>query len=118
MVKISLHNLLFFAYHGLHDEEKTLGGNYEVNADLLYDETSTVIKHLNETIDYSAVYNLVKQRMMKPTPLLETIAMELAAEIKTKFPVTKEINLRIQKINPPIASFTGTVEVCYNKKYN
>ena len=118
MVKISLHNLLFFAYHGVHEEEKILGGNYEVNADLFYDEPSPVITRLHDTIDYSVVVGIIKQRMMEPTPLLETIAMELAATIKKTFPVTKEINIRIKKINPPIAAFTGSVEVCYIQKYN
>ena len=117
MIKISLHNLLFFAYHGVHEEEKILGGNYEVNADLLYEETSPIIKSLHDTIDYSVVYGLIKQRMMKPTPLLETIAMELAAELKKAFPVTNEISIHIKKINPPITAFTGSVEVSYGKKY-
>lgn len=108
---------MFFAHHGVHEEEKILGGNYEVNADLFYDEPPFIIKKLEETINYSVVYEIIKQRMMKPSPLLETIAMELAAALKQAFPVTKEISIRIKKINPPITSFEGTVEVSYVKKY-
>lgn len=101
----------------MHEEEKILGGNYEVNADLFYNETSAIISRLNDTIDYSHVYGIIKQRMMKSTPLLETIAMELAAELKQVFPVTNEISIRIKKVNPPIAAFMGNVEICYTKKY-
>jgi dihydroneopterin aldolase len=101
----------------VHEEERILGGNFEVNADLIYDEPSVIINKLNQTIDYSIVFGIIKQRMEKPTPLLETITMELADELKQAFPVTNEINLRIKKINAPIASFSGNVEVCYTKKY-
>ncbi|MBI2730863.1 MAG: dihydroneopterin aldolase [Sphingobacteriales bacterium] len=118
MVKISLHNLLFFAHHGLHEEEKILGGDFEVNADLYYENRSDVIKTIEDTIDYGGVYAIIKQRMNKPTPLLETIAMEMAVTIKQAFPVTNELSIRIKKINPPITAFAGNVEVCYIKKYN
>jgi 7,8-dihydroneopterin aldolase/epimerase/oxygenase len=117
LVKISLHNLVFFGYHGVHKEEKVLGGEYEVNIDLFYKERQAVIDKLSDTVDYTALFELVKNRMQQPTPLLETIAMEMASGIKKKFPVTIEINIRIKKINPPITAFTGNVEVGYTQKY-
>lgn len=101
----------------MYAEEKLLGGEFEVNIDLLYDDKGEVIQHLQETIDYTKVYQIVAERMKKPTPLLETIATELAQLIKQEFAVTKEIFIRIKKINPPIASFTGSVSVEYHKKY-
>lgn len=85
--------------------------------DLFYEEPSLIIHHLEETIDYSSVYKIVERRMKQPTPLLETIATELAAEIKQAFVVTKEITVRIKKVNPPIVSFRGSVAVEFNKKY-
>lgn len=117
LITVSLHNLLFFGYHGLHEEEKILGGEFEVNVELFYEEPIPVISSIEQTIDYSSVYNLIKNRMSKPTLLLETIAMELSAEIKKTFPVTNEIIIRIKKVKPPIMSFTGSVEVCHHQKF-
>jgi dihydroneopterin aldolase len=117
LVKVCLHNLLFFSYHGIHEEEKKSGGEFEVNVDLCYEEQASIIHHLSETIDYSVVYKIIEARMKQPTPLLETIATELAAEIKQAFAVTKEITIRIKKVNPPIVSFRGSVGVEFNKKY-
>ena len=34
MITIHLHHLIFFACHGLHEEEKILGNEYEVNAEV------------------------------------------------------------------------------------
>lgn len=108
---------MFFSYHGVHEEEKKIGGEFEVNVEVLYEEPVSVIEHLSQTIDYTLIYKIVEARMNKPTPLLETIATGLAAEIKNTFAVTKEITIRIKKINPPIVSFRGSVEVEFNKKY-
>ncbi|MBI1780489.1 MAG: dihydroneopterin aldolase [Sphingobacteriales bacterium] len=117
MVKVSLHNLLFFSYHGIYEEEQLLGGEFEVNVDLFYEEPVSIIQHLDQTIDYSSVYKIIERRMKQSTPLLETIATQLAAEIKQAFAVTKEITVRIKKVNPPIVSFRGNVAVEFNKKY-
>ena len=118
MIQIGLHNLVFYAFHGIHEEERILGAEFEVNADLYYNEPVMVINQLEQTIDYSKVYALISRYMQQPTPLLETLCMEIAAGIKNEFPVTKEIVIRIKKINPPIAGFTGNTEVGYHKKYN
>lgn len=88
-----------------------------MNVELFYEEPIPVISSIEQTIDYSSVYNLIKNRMSKPTLLLETIAMELSAEIKKTFPVTNEIIIRIKKVKPPIMSFTGSVEVCHHQKF-
>jgi dihydroneopterin aldolase len=101
----------------VHAEEKLLGGEFEVNIDLMYENKDEVIQHLNETVDYTQVYQIVAERMKKPTPLLETIATELAQLIKQEFTVTKALTIRIKKVNPPIVSFAGNVLVEYHQTY-
>lgn len=108
---------MFFAYHGVHEEEKILGGEYKVEVDLFLKDNENLISYLNETVDYTTVYTLVKQRMEQATPLLETVAMDLADTLKKSFPIIAEINIGIKKNNPPITSFTGNVEVTYRKQY-
>lgn len=117
MITVSLYNLRFFSFHGIHEEEKTIAGEFEVNVELKYEQDKTVVTHIGQTIDYSTVYALVKERMSRPTPLLETIAMELAHTIKKMFPVIKEITIRIKKVHPPIPAFTGEVAVSYTEHY-
>ncbi|MGF7231409.1 dihydroneopterin aldolase [Arachidicoccus sp.] len=115
MLKIELHNLWFHAHHGLYEEEKVLGGNFNIDITLLYlpDGIPTMI---SDTIDYSAVYALVKKRMAQPEPLLETLVMNICNEILDKFPLAEEINVSIKKTSPPIIGFTGNVSVSYITK--
>ncbi len=69
------------------------------------------VTHLDETIDYTAVYNLVKEIMQKPEPLLETVVSLIASEILRKFSHAEEVSVSITKLNPPIIAFEGKVGV-------
>jgi len=111
MLTIELSKLRFHAFHGLYKEEKKIGGNYEVNLTVLHEAKKFPILHLDETIDYCAVYALVNEIMSKPEPLLETVATMIATEILRKFSQVEEVNISVTKLNPPIIAFEGSVGV-------
>jgi dihydroneopterin aldolase len=117
MIKISLHQLKFHAFHGLYEEEKKNGNEFEVNLDAWFKEPVEIITQLNQTINYATLYNLIKKRMSIAEPLLETIAMDIAHQCKTQFAAIVEINVSIKKINPPILNFQGQTQVSFHKKY-
>ena len=54
----------FFAYHGVYPDEKKNGQNFIVDLEL-YTDLSTAGKsdNLKHTIDYSNVYEIIKQIM-------------------------------------------------------
>ena len=118
MLTIELSKLRFHAYHGLYHEEKKLGGDFEVNVTVVHQPIKLPILHLDETIDYMAVYNLIKEIMQKPEPLLETVVTLLAEEILKRFSHAEEVNVSITKLNAPILSFEGRVGVRYFLKRN
>lgn len=113
MLTIHLSNLHFYAHHGLYEEEKLLGAEYEVNVKLSYAPAIVPVKKLPDTIDYSAVYQLIKTFMQQPYALLETIATTLAAQILDKFLQAQTVWIEIKKVHPPILSFQGSVAVSY-----
>lgn len=117
MITVHLEDLRFFAYHGIHEEEKKLGNEYLVNVSLKFHENEEVITHLNETIDYESIYHLVRKRMSIPTPLLETVVMETGNQIHTEYPDLKSIYISIKKMHPPIEGIQGAAEVSWQKKF-
>jgi dihydroneopterin aldolase len=117
MITINLQNLQFHSYHGIHEEEKILGNNYEVNALVEFQESQNVIAHLNETIDYSRLYDIIQKRMNIPCPLLETLVMETGLAIKNEFSQIKAVSLTITKKNPPISGLRGDVSVSWRKEF-
>jgi 7,8-dihydroneopterin aldolase/epimerase/oxygenase len=117
MLSISIHNASFYSHHGLFTEEKIIGGEFEVNLTVTYLPEQSVIEKIEETINYATLYEIVKKRMAKATPLLETIAMELHQEIVHLFPLVKHITVIIEKKNPPISNFIGSTMVNFSKDY-
>jgi 7,8-dihydroneopterin aldolase/epimerase/oxygenase len=112
MFTIQLNNLKFFSFHGLHEEERILGSEYEVNAAVTF-TGADAITTLNQTIDYVKIYGIIKQRMEMPTALLETVAQDLAQLIYTADKRITSISISIKKMHPPIIAFTGNVGVSY-----
>jgi dihydroneopterin aldolase len=115
MLTIHLHQIQFFAYHGLYPQEKIDGNHFEVDADVEVD-TGKVLQ-ITDTVDYSSIYQLIARRMQQPTDLLETLLQDMAHEIGKSDQRIKQVSLRIKKINPPIEGFTGYTGVSFIQQF-
>ena len=113
MITIHLEQLRFFAYHGLFKEEQLLGNEFLVDIHLQYQPHQKTIHSIDETVDYTLVYEMIANRMKQPTELLETIATEFCNQVMADFTSVDSIEISIKKLNPPIPKFLGTVGVTY-----
>ena len=116
MFTINLHNLNFFSFHGLHEEEKILGNNFVVHVSLSILPSGNITS-LGQTINYASVYRIIKQRMAVPTALLETLAQDMAHDIHLFDDRIKSISITVEKKDPPIPNISGSVSVNYKKDY-
>lgn len=116
MFTINLHNLIFHSFHGLYEEEKILGNTFEVNVSIGFEEEGPVTS-MQQTINYAAVYEIIKAQMLIPTPLLETLAQELTQKIYEHDNRIKSISVSVHKKNPPITNMEGSVSVQFKKTY-
>lgn len=116
MLKIELKNILFRANHGLYPGEKELGGTFEVNAWISYSSNSKIIRKIDDTIDYSKVFALIKEEMDKPEDLMETVITKIAHLIFDKFATAHEVYVCISKVNPPLPIYSGTAGVSIQLK--
>ncbi|MBS1747652.1 MAG: dihydroneopterin aldolase [Bacteroidetes bacterium] len=116
MLKIELRHIRFHGYHGIHEEEKKTGGDFEVNLVAHFIPHHLTVLHLDETLDYTKLYELVKKRMDKPTRLIETLAIEIAEEVLHSFDIVENVEVEIKKLNPPIPFFNGYVAAVYSGK--
>jgi dihydroneopterin aldolase len=116
LITIQLANLKFFSFHGIYEEEKILGNNFEVSVDISL-ETEENITTMQQTINYASVYEIIKQRMAIPTALLETLAQDLALKIYEYDNRIKSITVTVEKKNPPISNMQGSVCVSFKKDF-
>lgn len=110
---VHLHNLRFRSFHGLYEEERILGNDYELNLSAGFEPVQFPITGIDQTIDYTALYQLIKQRMSVPTPLLETVVTEIASEIQANYPAVSKISISLKKLFPPLNNFEGAVGVSF-----
>lgn len=116
MFTIRLHNLVFFSFHGVHEEESILGNRFEVNVELSFDATEQITA-LEQTVNYASVYKIIKERMAMPTKLMETLAQDMAQKIVDFDSRIKSIAVSVEKKNPPIPNIEGSVSVNYKKDF-
>ncbi len=116
MMEVHLKQVKLYGYHGLVEGEDVLGGEYEVSLTASYLPTEVPVVSINQTIDYTVLYNIIIARMQKPTRLLETLATEIVGEIFAKFSVVNNVAISIFKLHPPIKNFEGSAGVTYQLK--
>jgi dihydroneopterin aldolase len=108
---IHLVDVLLHGYHGLFEEEKLVGNTFKINVTVVYTPSSFPITNLSDTIDYGAVFSILKNQMRETTPLLETVAANFILAVFKQFSSAQEISIHIQKMVPPIAGMVGSVAV-------
>jgi dihydroneopterin aldolase len=118
MVSVELKAVRMHAYHGIYPGESEHGGEFEVSLTVTYRENpQTDFSDLSQLVDYSVLYELIHQRMMVPTPLIEKVAESIIRKVKHQYPVLHTIKLSIYKVSPPIPHFNGQAGVTIEKNY-
>ncbi len=103
MAIISIENMEFYAYHGCFEEEQKTGTRFQVDLNMEVDTSlSEISDNLNDTVDYLAVYQSVKDEMMKPSKLLEHVARRILNRVCRDFTNVKYAWVKVKKMNPPL----------------
>jgi dihydroneopterin aldolase len=103
MAKISLNGMRFFSHHGCFDAERVVGTNFCVN--LSFDTNTEKAERsddISDTVSYWDVYQVVKSEMQSPSNLLEHVARRIANSVTQAFPQISNLEIEIQKLNPPL----------------
>lgn len=114
-MKLCLNELSFFGYHGLYKEEKKMGNHFTVEVQIDFTPKSSIVNDITQTIDYVAVYALVKKWMDIPTPLLETLVCLIADDILQTHLLAEKVSVTITKLKLPIAYLEGNASVSIEK---
>lgn len=114
--EIRLENVKMRAFHGVYDFERKQGNDFELDLIVRYDAPDD--QQLSEdslfyTISYVSLYEIVKEEMLRPRNLLETVAANIGNRVKASFPQTTFIECRIAKLHAPIPEFDGKAAVVF-----
>lgn len=107
MDNVVLEGMLFYGYHGVNPEERSLGQRFLVDVSLTTDlRAAGRSDELADTVNYSAVYKRVRS-IVEGTPrhLIEAVAEEIATALLIEFAVNS-VTVAVQK---PEVALRGAV---------
>ena len=109
---ICLHEVRFYAFHGMMPQERSVGGEFLVSVKVGYPlEKAMSSDDVADTLNYAALYELVKKEMMQPSSLLEHVMGRIVEAIEKAFPEVTSVEVKIKKVNPPMGSDSNGAEV-------
>lgn len=101
---IELNKIRCYAYHGVEQQERKVGNDYEVYIKVKYPFRKAMqTDDLEATLNYALLYDVVHQEMKTPSRLLEHVAGRIIQAVQNKFPHSEGGTLRITKQKPPIS---------------
>ncbi len=118
MIKVALHEVKFFAYHGFYPEEQILGNHFLVDVEVEFKSENKAADEISNTINYEELYSVLAEEMKQPRKLLETLVQEMISKIQKKYPFLETIKVGIKKLNPPLPGEVkyALVEITYIKE--
>ena len=104
MDKILIENMAFYGFHGVLEEEKSLGQKFFVDLELKLDLSaagkSDAVEH---TVSYADVYDDVKYFVESARyNLIEALGENICNMVLSKYSEVKEVTIRIKKPEAPV----------------
>lgn len=111
--RISLRSMTFVGHTGVYEFERQRGQRFEVDLDLYLDlRRAVATDDLAETVDYGAVFALVRRVVEEERfRLLEALAGAVAEAVLAGAPAVEEVAVRVRKPQAPLPGLFETVEV-------
>ncbi len=114
---IKVENIRVFAHHGCLKEETKIGCDYRVDLQVKANlQTSAKTDDLSDTVDYVFLNRIVREEMLKPSKLLETVAKRILIRIFNEDKLVDKATICISKLNPPIGGDVEMVTIKMTEK--
>ncbi|MBR5633651.1 MAG: dihydroneopterin aldolase [Prevotella sp.] len=109
---MTLRNLRFHAYHGVLEQERIVGNDYEVSVRMSYDMRRAIATDdVANALNYAEAYEVIKRVMMQPSRLIERVAWRIAKALLDEFPMARNAEVTLVKLNPPMGADCDGAEV-------
>lgn len=112
---VRLINAVFYAHHGVLQEEHRIGGRYEVDVAMELDILDAAQKDsLAHTVDYERIYRLVEEIVLQNNfYLIERLAYLIACRVLDTYDMVQAVEVTVRKPNPPVGGTCDRAEVYY-----
>lgn len=113
--KISIDRLRIHAYHGVDEQERIIGNDFEVSLHVLCPmKTAMISDELNGTVNYGELVAVIEAEMAQPSRLLENVAYRICHAIKEQFRTVISGTVTVTKVTPPLRCEVSGISVTYS----
>ncbi len=99
-------------------QERKVGADFTVTVRVSVDISKAAASDaVDDTLNYAALYDVVKREMTIPSNLLEHVSARIAQAVFDTFPESQAVDVTITKLNPPMGADCqgASVKAHYNK---
>lgn len=115
-MEIILDGMEFYAFHGVMDEEKKIGGKYVVNLSVSVPDGSGADDNIDSTVNYQSLYDITKNVLLhEKANLIEYLAHCIIRDIYKEFTNVTNVKIQLYKNNPPVGGKIERAGVCMCK---
>lgn len=104
---IAINGVLVYAYHGVGEQERRVGNEFEVSVRLHVPESERAVASdlIDDTVNYAEVVEIIKREMSVPSKLLEHVAGRIRKSIIQRYgSAVTAGEVTVEKLGPPIAA--------------
>jgi len=98
MTRIGLEGMEFYAFHGYYEAERKMGNKYLLDVFVHLNNDLKNSEDIQDTVNYEHIYEISKEEMSEARQLLETVVYEIAAKLKSRFPIIKTVEVKLKKV--------------------
>lgn len=113
---ITLHTIKLFAHHGVYEEERLKGNNFEIDLSVtvaLPPATETDL--LEDTIDYTVLADLVyRVSATKQYVTIEAFAFDICKSILKRDNRIDVVSIDLRKLNPPMEGDIASAGISFS----
>jgi dihydroneopterin aldolase len=112
LTRISVTNAEFYGYHGVREEERNLGGRYQVDIDVWCETVKAVVSYdISDSVNYEELLFIANEVMTgEPCELIETLAYDIGSGVMDRFSQVRQATIRVRKLSVPIQAIFDYVE--------
>ena len=102
---VTLREVRFHAFHGVMPQERKVGADFTVTLRVKADLSRPVFSdNVDDTLNYAALYDVLKREMAQPSRLLEHVAGRIGQAVFDSFPQVETADVTLTKLNPPMGA--------------
>lgn len=100
---IEINRLRMYAYHGVEEQEREVGNEFEISVHLEYpSEIPMQNDRIEGALSYGEVARVIEQEMGKKSYLLENVVYRIVEQLKFNWPRISGGSVTVAKLHPPM----------------